>query len=149
MWNQWNSLVDIRISELRLYWTRFSALLVVNGGALALFRYWTNPDGDCGWESVVVAGLGTLLAYLSVRILKGSHFWVRWWEDRLLELEQNMITSESNLAPIFSKHPHYLEKGKAVKHTSTFENANRVMYVVLISWSALLVYALVSASRSF
>lgn len=142
MWEQWDSLVDIRISELRLYWTRFSALLAVNGGALALYRFWNHPDGECGWESVVVGVFGAVFAGLSVLILRGSHFWVRWWEDRLLELEKAIVTSAPGLLPVFSVHPHYVQRSRRKKHTSTFSNATRVMYVVLAAWLSLLGYSL-------
>lgn len=144
MWEQWDSLVEIRISELRLYWTRFSALLAVNGGALALFRFWNASGGECGWESVLVAAFGTAFASLSVLILRGSHFWVRWWEDRLLDLEKKIISSHPGVTPVFSNHPHYTQDSTGKRHTSTFSNATRVMFIVLAAWISLLAYSIYS-----
>jgi len=139
LWVQWQSVIDIRTAELKLFWTRFSALLVVNGGALALFQFWHSGDGPAGdWPPIAVSVIGAIVSSLSVLILHGSYFWVRWWERKLVAIEHRLCAPNRNLEEVFGSHPHNVP---GQKHLSTFKNALGVTYVVLIAWITLLIYS--------
>ena len=146
MWKQWNSLVEIRTVELRLYWTRFNAMLVINGGLFALYQYW-NPfkNADFSWAMLFFPIFGFLFSILGTFLLVGSHRWVIWWEDRLHELEGKMKLDVSNTVHIFRVHPHYAKKG--TRHISTFETADRIMYLILCGWIGLLIAGVAKAVK--
>ena len=145
MWNLWETLVNIRIAELQLYWTRFNAMLLVNGGLLALFGYW-NPwlKSNSPWLSVSVSIFGLSFSSLAVRLMVGSHRWVKWWEDKLSELEKGFKKDKRDEFPIpvFTKHPHYA--GRKIKHISTFQTSDYIVYLMTLAWLILL---LISVSR--
>lgn len=138
MWQLWRSLIEIRGTELQLYWTKFYLVLFIDGGLFALLKA-SSSNQSLAFPRSMIPGAGLVLTGLGLLLLRGAAWWVRWWEGKLRELEKAIHKELPDDFPInvFEDHPHY--KPPKRWRIPTFKTAHGVMWIILVAWLGILI----------
>ena len=80
----WKTMIDIRTAELRLSWTKFYLIILINGGLLAMYHVVIKSKA----LSIIWCLLGFAFSLLGWLLIRGSYWWVQFWEEQLKEMEE-------------------------------------------------------------
>jgi len=126
----WRTMIDIRTAELRLSWTKFYLIILINGGLLAMYHVVIKSKA----LSIIWCLLGFAFSLLGWLLIRGSYWWVQFWEEQLKEMEEM-----HEVFYIFSSHPRYT----GLRHISTFKIPQALCWLMIAGWVVFLCWNVV------
>ncbi|PKM92444.1 MAG: hypothetical protein CVU81_00440 [Euryarchaeota archaeon HGW-Euryarchaeota-1] len=134
-------LLQVRDIDVQLMWNRVSVMLIIQGVLFSfLATAFSSLIGEYPLVILLTESFGAIFAYFLVKISKGGSYWVKHWEKKLEQIENESLCEFK----IFQDSPAVNEKIKEEEkkkgYISTKDTIKTVSWIFLLIWEILILY---------